>query len=43
MATNNECKIKVGQAHCEYRGKEQSVHFGCRTVPWIQVKGHLLR
>ncbi len=35
--------IKVNQIHYEYRIKEQSSYSGCRSVPWINIKGHWLR
>ena len=35
--------IKVSKSHYEYRTKNQSLHSGNRSVPWIQMKGHWLR
>ena len=41
--TCHERFIKVTQIHYEYRTKDQSPNSGCRSVPWIQMKGHWLR
>lgn len=35
--------IKVHEIHYEYRVKEQSPNSGCRSVPWINIKGHWLK
>ena len=35
--------IKVHEMHYEYRVKEQSPYSPCRSVPWINIKGHWLR
>ena len=41
--TCEERYIKVNQIHYDYRIKEQSLNSGCRSVPWINIKGHWLR
>jgi toxic protein SymE len=43
QSKNTERYIKVNQIHYEYRTKQQSPNSGCRSVPWIQMKGHWLR
>lgn len=41
--TSEERYIKVHEMHYEYRVKEQSPYSPCRSVPWINIKGHWLR
>ena len=43
QSKTTERHIKVNQIHYDYRTKQQPPNSGCRSVPWIQMKGHWLR
>ena len=43
LRQTTERHIKVNQIHYDYRTKQQPLNSGCRSAPWIQMKGHWLR